>query len=435
MTRPAAPTQSDVLRQRASRVPWRRVFGDAIRGLTGRGPMVLPDRLEGAVYGQLLAGTPASDRGGGTLLDDLERGLSRARPVVPAAGSPELGLATALVLRREAAEVVATAATAVLPTVDPDVAAGAVVYALVVRAFLAGERDRRSALAHARRHADAVRLEAACDAIHADPGSTFDAAWRAFEPASDYVDVMARISCLDGRPAAVAIAGGLAGTYWGSSGIPLARRRSVPEPVRARRIVDQLIETDVPGRDGRAWQTSTSAPLDVHHVDVAGLNGANAGSIGITPLPGRRYVAYHTGAHWRDLDTDARRLRELGVDLLLLLVEDRELARCRVTGIEGVLRDRGIDVVRHPIRDPLVPRDGTRFRATVASTLREVQGGRCVAVACRGGFDRAGMTAACLLREAGLDASTAIERVQRARPGALALPDQQAYVRGWPPGR
>jgi protein-tyrosine phosphatase len=45
------------------------------------------------------------------------------------------------------------------------------------------------------------------------------------------------------------------------------------------------------------------------------------------------------------------------------------------------------------------------------------------------------MTAACLLREAGLDASTAIERVQRARPGALALPDQQAYVRGWPPGR
>ena len=45
------------------------------------------------------------------------------------------------------------------------------------------------------------------------------------------------------------------------------------------------------------------------------------------------------------------------------------------------------------------------------------------------------MAAACLLCEAGLGADDAIDRVQRARPRALTLPDQQAYVREWPPER
>ena len=56
-----------------------------------------------------------------------------------------------------------------------------------------------------------------------------------------------------------------------------------------------------------------------------------------------------------------------------------------------------------------------------------------LAIACRGGLDRSGMAAACLLREAGIGADAAIERVQQARRGSLTLPDQQAYVRAWPP--
>lgn len=42
------------------------------------------------------------------------------------------------------------------------------------------------------------------------------------------------------------------------------------------------------------------------------------------------------------------------------------------------------------------------------------------------------MTAACLLREAGLDAADAIDRVHAARAHTLTMPDQLRYVKGWP---
>jgi protein-tyrosine phosphatase len=198
--------------------------------------------------------------------------------------------------------------------------------------------------------------------------------------------------------------------------------------------VDRLVETDAPGWDGRPWRTSTSSPLRVDALDLSGL-GLDGGSAGITFLPGRRYVGYHTGAHWRDLDADAERLRELGVGTLLLLVEDAELVRCRVTGIGEAMAAHGVELTRFPIRDPLLPRDAAAFRQTVGGLLDRIRSGASVAIACRGGLDRAGMTSACLLREAGLDAGTAIERVQRARRGALTLPDQQSFVLAWPPRR
>jgi hypothetical protein len=53
------------------------------------------------------------------------------------------------------------------------------------------------------------------------------------------------------------------------------------------------------------------------------------------------------------------------------------------------------------------------------------------AVACRGGIDRTGMTAACLLREAGLGFGPAIARVQAARRDSITIPAQQAVVRDW----
>jgi len=57
-----------------------------------------------------------------------------------------------------------------------------------------------------------------------------------------------------------------------------------------------------------------------------------------------------------------------------------------------------------------------------------------VAIACRGGLDRSGMTAACLYRELGLGADDAIARVQAARPHTITIPEQQDFVRAWPWG-
>ena len=71
-------------------------------------------------------------------------------------------------------------------------------------------------------------------------------------------------------------------------------------------------------------------------------------------------------------------------------------------------------------------------RTKLAALAERVRAGATVAIACRAGLDRAGMTAACLLREAGLDADGAIDRVHAARAHTLTMPDQLRYVRGWP---
>ena len=150
---------------------------------------------------------------------------------------------------------------------------------------------------------------------------------------------------------------------------------------------------------------------------------------------GKRYLGYYSGPHWRDLDSDAQSLREQGVDVLLLLVEDHELERCRATHIADALPRHGVELMRHPLVDLEAPSDSDAYRQTLATLVARVRGGETLAIACRGGLDRAGMTSACLLREAGLDADTAITRVHEARRHTLTLPNQITYVRDWPADR
>jgi protein-tyrosine phosphatase len=169
--------------------------------------------------------------------------------------------------------------------------------------------------------------------------------------------------------------------------------------------------------------------MDLADTDLA----AHGGAVGMTCLPGKRYLGYYSGPHWRDLDSDAASLREQGIDVLLLLVEDHELRRCRATAVGEVLPAHGVELMRFPLVDLEVPHDGRAYRRMLSGLVSRVRAGSTVAIACRGGLDRAGMTAACLLREAGLGADDAILRVHEARRHTLTLPPQIKYVRDWPP--
>jgi len=121
--------------------------------------------------------------------------------------------------------------------------------------------------------------------------------------------------------------------------------------------------------------------------------------------------------------------------VLLLLVEDKELRRCRVMDIGEVLAAHGVELLRFPIVDPELPRDGAAYRRLIAGLLERIRSGQKVAIACRGGLDRTGLTAGCLLREAGLPPDTAVDRVHAAREHTLTLPHQRRYVEEWPPRR
>ena len=331
-------------------------------------------------------------------------------------------------------------------------------YALIVRRLLEGDEDRATILSQARAglrgHLRARGLMdskeapspaqalAELDAFEAwsDRGGSgrvvdsFWSAWDAFTAASDYVSaVTAAVRYGDDTDTTAAIAGGLAGVAFGIEAVPSAWRRGLRDRPIAQALVDRLVETDRSEWDGTPWRTSHQNALRVDFMDLSGTDLADgAGRAGMTFLPGKRYLGYYSGPHWRDLDSDAASLREQGVDVLLLLVEDKELRRCRATHVAEVLPEHGVQLIRHPVRDPQPPSDDAAYRRTIAGLVERVRQGATVTVACRGGLDRAGMTAACLLREAGLGADEAIDRVHAARAHTLTMPEQLRYVKAWP---
>ncbi len=331
-------------------------------------------------------------------------------------------------------------------------------YALIVRRLLTGAEDRAAVLDDARTRVRGILTDAglpgsresaapadavaALDAFEAWPGrqgrghvvDSFWSAWDVFAAAPDYAScVTAAVRYGDDTDTTAAIAGGLAGAWFGVHAIPAAWRRGLRDRYIAQDLADRLVETDTSQWDGNPWCTSRRQPLRVDMLDLDGSDlGRAGGRVGMTFLPGKRYLGYYSGPHWRDLDTDAVRLAELGVDLVLLHVEDKELDRCRVPDVADALDARGVELIRFPIPDPQVPRDDGAYRALLAVVSSRVRSGETLAIACRGGLDRTGMTAACLLREAGLDAATAIDRVHAARRHTLTMPDQLRYVREWP---
>jgi hypothetical protein len=138
-----------------------------------------------------------------------------------------------------------------------------------------------------------------------------------------------------------------------------------------------------------------------------------------------------TGNHWRDLSTDVTRLKELGVETLLRLVEDAELQECRVINIATAMDEAGIDLIRFPIRDRRISTDVAAFHRAIRDVAARVRSGAHLAIACRGGLDRSGMAAACLLIEAGIGIEDAIGRVHSARRGSLTFPEQLGFVKAW----
>ena len=177
---------------------------------------------------------------------------------------------------------------------------------------------------------------------------SFWSAWDAFAPAPDYVAaVTAAVRYGDDTDTTAAIAGGLAGVAFGIEAVPTAWQRGLRDRSTAQVLIDRLVETDRSEWDGTPWRTSHHKALRVDFMDLTGTDlAAGGGRAGMTFLPGKRYLGYYSGPHWRDLDSDAASLREQGVKVLLLLVEDKELHRCRATHVGEVLPEHGIEL--HP---------------------------------------------------------------------------------------
>lgn len=174
-------------------------------------------------------------------------------------------------------------------------------------------------------------------------------------------------------------------------------------------------------------RTSQTHPLQIPEV----VASPSHGRIGITFCPGKHDLFAHTGAWERDLGIDLDAITAWGARLVLTLVEPAELKTLKVPQLGHEIMHRGIAWRHLPIADYSVPSRAFEEQwLTDGREIREMlRRGEDVLVHCKGGLGRAGMIAARLLAELGMDPEEAIRAVRRARKGAIETPSQLALVR------
>jgi hypothetical protein len=174
-------------------------------------------------------------------------------------------------------------------------------------------------------------------------------------------------------------------------------------------------------------RTSQTHPLQIAEVSA----GAAYGRIGITFCPGKHDFLASTGVWERDLLLDLDAVSAWGAKLVLTLVEPAELRALKVPHLGKEIQSRGIEWRHMPIEDYSVP--GEAFEQQWLTQGREIRSllrsGNDVLVHCKGGLGRAGMIAARLLVELGMEPEEAIRYVRRVRKGAIETPSQLALVR------
>jgi protein-tyrosine phosphatase len=174
-------------------------------------------------------------------------------------------------------------------------------------------------------------------------------------------------------------------------------------------------------------RTSITHPIRLDLID--GQVVGAPGRLGMTFAPGKKGRGIH-GLWDRDLAADLARMREVyGVDTLVSLVEDHELADLHIADLADRAEAAGMAVIRFPIVDVSVPRDQAAFAALIGDLITRIRAGQTVALHCKGGLGRTGLAAGCCLVGMGLPADQAIATVRAARAGTIETGEQEAYVR------
>ena len=198
------------------------------------------------------------------------------------------------------------------------------------------------------------------------------------------------------------------------------------------------------GMRGRGWSsrssTRSSRPLDGRHRPVGRC--ASTGCRPTTaPEYGGRLGMTFSGKATRRLDwPPLARPRDRRARLRIKhrstpsscssRITNSRMPGCRTSGRHG--DSEGIDLVRFPIRDMDVTDDPTASRSSTA--CRTPRSRQRVVVACRGGLGRTGTTVACLLRDAGFDADSAIRLTRKTRHDTIERGSQVDFVKAWGAG-
>lgn len=133
-----------------------------------------------------------------------------------------------------------------------------------------------------------------------------------------------------------------------------------------------------------------------------------------TPFPGRLAVAPRPrGGDW--LDDEMAAWHAAGIETVVSLLTPDEVGEFDLEGEADAGAAHGVRFLSLPVPDREIPATRVAFERLVSEIAGELADGRGVAVHCRQGIGRAGLTAAAVLITAGLDPAAAVERVSAAR--------------------
>lgn len=128
------------------------------------------------------------------------------------------------------------------------------------------------------------------------------------------------------------------------------------------------------------------------------------------------------------LEDEAGSWRRQGLDVIVSLLEDDEVAELGLGAEAAACDAAGQSFRRFPIPDRGVPASAAAVAELVVELVAELRAGRGVGIHCRIGVGRSALIAACVLTALGVPVETAWQRIQQSR--GLTVPDT-AEQRAW----
>lgn len=179
-------------------------------------------------------------------------------------------------------------------------------------------------------------------------------------------------------------------------------------------------------------RTSLTHPLQIGTLPLGDAGGA----VGLTFCPGKQGDSIYGAAWARDLAIDVKAIHEWGAKDVVTLIESFEFDLLGVPTLGEAIAGCGMRWHHLPIKDVNTPGPGFEagWRSACPQLLGNLRRGGRVLVHCRGGLGRAGMVAAMLAIEMGLQPQEALRKVRAVRPGAVETTEQEDFVLAYRPG-
>ena len=142
--------------------------------------------------------------------------------------------------------------------------------------------------------------------------------------------------------------------------------------------------------------------------------------ISFTPCPGTKATT---------LEASVTELKSAGASAIISAMYDKELEKLGADDLPIIAKTQGVQWYQLPLADDAAPNDDftLAFRQLIDEIIAIVNSKKGIAVHCKGGSGRTGLTIALILVALGYSKEHAKAKVQAIRPKALTHPAQSEF--------